>query len=672
LNWIGLLIPGLLRMSRAGALVACIAFVLGGWQPARAADTSLLFVGEDLSVLTIASRRAESPERAPAVAQVITGEQLEKYGVRTLGEALSMLPGFHIAAREWGSQPYLRGVGDSILFLYDSVPLTSDSTKSIHPLDEDLSLASVERIEVIRGPGSVLWGPDAFAGIVNIVPKRGRDVEGIELNARGGSPSKKGSVTANLGHNAGLWEGFASLSATSLEPSPESLGQGHLDRAQYVEAVFNVSWQDWLRLSGRWSDADRPYAITDQSGQFPFEARKKAPFRFLRLEGSRDFERASLRLNAFHSELKRQEEIAGLELKEEGRVYYGEFLYDRELFSNQGLLTLGSSYRYDKNKTAQFLSFPLLNWVMVDPDMKHVLPKSDEFDTRLFSVFGQYKHHWNHIDGWVGLRHDNHNQYDRTLSYNMGLGWAPNPAWNIKLIYGTAYRTPYDQQLVAKESLDAEEVQSLSAEFSWRPRAGLEFKAVPFWNQIRRHIQEDPIGGLSQPGQEHVTGVEVSVNWQPTSRLTLWANGTFLSHSGDKESYRYLQYRWGFPNKPLEPVTGTFETPFDTGPKNFANAGFSWKPLDNLDISCRLTYIDSQDFAHDDVEGFPEIRVVQGSTSATWLVDATATLHDVFCEGLDIQLAAKNLFDRAYEVPGTYSLIENAPFGAYLGLTWHY
>jgi outer membrane receptor for ferrienterochelin and colicin len=151
-------------------VIAILSFLLAGVQIAWAIDTSLIFVGEDLSVLTIASRRAEPAKQAPAVAQVITEEDLERKGVRTLGEALSMLPGFYMSSKEWGTQPYLRGVSNSILFLYDSVPLTSDNTKTVNPLDEELSLGPIERIEVIRGPGSVLWGPDAFAGIVNIVP----------------------------------------------------------------------------------------------------------------------------------------------------------------------------------------------------------------------------------------------------------------------------------------------------------------------------------------------------------------------------------------------------------------------------------------------------------------------------------------------------------------------
>jgi len=141
-------------------------------------DTLLMFVGEDLDVLSIASRRQESAGQAPAVAHVITREEIRERGIRTLSHALEMEPGFYLAKKEWGTQPYLRGIPDSILFLYDTVPTGSDVSKSLHPLDHELSLASIKRIEILRGPGSVLWGPDAFAGIVNMVPMTGKDLEG--------------------------------------------------------------------------------------------------------------------------------------------------------------------------------------------------------------------------------------------------------------------------------------------------------------------------------------------------------------------------------------------------------------------------------------------------------------------------------------------------------------
>ncbi len=175
-------------------------------------DTMLMFVGEDLDMLTIASRREESASQAPAVARVISREEFKTDGSFTLAQALDRTPGFYMARQEWGTKPYLRGIPDSVLFLYDTVPLLSDMTKSVHPLDEELSLAPVKRIEIIRGPGSVLWGPDAFAGIVNVVPLTGRDVNGVETGAYYGHPGDARGFHINAGHDAGLWDAFVSIS----------------------------------------------------------------------------------------------------------------------------------------------------------------------------------------------------------------------------------------------------------------------------------------------------------------------------------------------------------------------------------------------------------------------------------------------------------------------------
>jgi len=672
--------------AAAGITVWMMAVTAAGG--GSAADTSLLFVGEDLSVLTIASRRAETPEQAPAVAHVITREQMEQSGFRTLGEALSSLPGFHISRREWGSQPSLRGVADSVLFLYDSVPLTSDSTKSIHPLDEELSLGGVERIEVIRGPGSVLWGPDAFAGIVNIVPKRGRDIEGVEVLARGGSPHQEGAFTVNWGHNAGLWESFVSLSGTRLKPSPDRFniqtltedgavtpGLDHVDPAEYLELTFNMAWQDWLRLSGRWSDSQRPYVITS-GGELAWEAKRDAPFRFLRMEVSRDLERTSLRLNAFYNELKREEQQIGLELEEKGRVWHVEALCDRELFGNQGLLTLGGSFRYNESEAVQSKS-SLPDFLQPDNEYFSPLPAEREsFESTLSSVFGQYRHHWGRMDGWIGLRYDNHSQYDETVSYNLGVGLPLAQAWHLKLLYGTAYRTPYDQQLVGTDELDAEEVQSLSAEISWRPKPGLQFQAVPFWNQIRHHIQENPVGGLSRPGRETLAGIELALRLRLTQTVQVWANGTFLSYNGDDESYKVLGYIYFEPDGTQVEVYENIAIPFDTAPKNLFNAGLVWTPSEKADLALRLNYAGTRNYDYIqrkvDAATSPLYMRVSGSSTPVWLFDAALTVHDMFLHKLDVQLAVKNIFDQKYTIPGIYSPIETDRLSAYVGLKWQF
>ena len=142
LTMVGLLGSGVSLMAASGGVV-----------PAED-DTVLMFVGEDIEVLSIASRREEGAWQAPAVARVITRKDLWKQGVKTLSQALEMTPGFYMAQKEWGSEAYLRGIPDSTLLLYDTVvPMGSDVTKSLQPLDYELSLAPVKRVEIVRGPG---------------------------------------------------------------------------------------------------------------------------------------------------------------------------------------------------------------------------------------------------------------------------------------------------------------------------------------------------------------------------------------------------------------------------------------------------------------------------------------------------------------------------------------
>jgi len=665
-------------------IIATLSFLLAGAQIARAIDTSLLFVGEDLSVLTIASRRAEPAEQAPAVAQVITKEDLERNGVRTLGEALSMLPGFYMSPREWGTQPYLRGVSNSILFLYDSVPLTSDNTKTVNPLDEELSLGPIERIEVIRGPGSVLWGPDAFAGIVNIVPKQGRDVDGMELKLRGGTPDHETDVNLNWGKNAGPWEAFLSISATRLKPiqdkynvvrfegdesSPvppsERLGHSEVDNSKYVEAVLNFSWQDWLHISGRWSDAERNYVIGEPEKNLSWAGKREAPFRFVRLEMERPMDHSDLRFNAYYNELDYKEKEIDLSWNPKSHVSFGEILYDRELWNTKGLFTVGASYRYNKITDAIVRKDTLSDYLKPGNTLFTPSIEKEDFDTSLWSVFSQVRHHWNHLDAWLGLRLDDHSQYNQTISHNMGISWFPRTSWYLKLLYGTAYRTPYNQELVGRNNLDPEQIQNLSMNFTCHPSASFSFSATIFWNELRHHIQEEPYGGFSKPGSEDIYGGELDVSWQISHSLRFWGNATLLSQDGDDEEYKVLDFVFIRPDGTKEEHYSSWETPFDTGPKNLFNIGFLWSPLDRLDFSLYLQYADSMTSYYKQGE-------LHYSTTPQWLLDTTITARDVLFQNLDIQLALKNMFNRHYRVPGTYSPIEAAPFEAYLGLKWHY
>jgi outer membrane receptor protein involved in Fe transport len=159
-----------------------------------------LILFEDLPVVieTVygASKHEQKVTEAPSAVSVVTKEDIKKFGYRTLSEILNSVRGVYVTSDRGYDHIGLRGInrpgdyGGRILVNVNGHRLNDpiyDSAMSGHefPLDVDL----IERVEVIRGPGSVLYGNNAFAGIVNVVTRQGRDIggKGVEVSGSAGS-----------------------------------------------------------------------------------------------------------------------------------------------------------------------------------------------------------------------------------------------------------------------------------------------------------------------------------------------------------------------------------------------------------------------------------------------------------------------------------------------------
>ncbi len=643
-----------------------------------ASDTSLLFVGEDVSLVTIASRRAEKPEHAPAVTQVIGRKEIERNGFVTLAEVLNHQPGFHMSYQPSGTVPFLRGMSDSVLFLYDSVHLTSDATRAITPVDLELSLDNIRRIEVIRGPGSVLWGPDASAGIVNVVPKRGRDLNGLQLKAYGGAASREVRGYIGWGKNAGLWEAYISLSAASDKPyetdyniikltgpdgkpvPPEQRsGSDSVGRSTYTEAIFNFTWQDWLRLSGRWSEADREYVLSDRDAGLSWPATAKKPVWYMRLEIEKKFTSSVLKLNAYYNQLDEKIRDIDLEpLNQKSHITYGELLYDRKVFGADGMLTLGVSYRHNSINGAEITkAYPA---DFFDTDSSLFLPRMHrkDFSTSMISGFGQFKYHWKHFDAWCGLRITDHDEYDINLSPNVGVIWSPSSAWNLKLLYGTSYLTPYARQLVGRDDLEQEKIQNISASLTWNASHTSKIKATAFWDHMQKQVTEDPYyGGLSDPTTQDVYGAELQWWWHINSMFSLQSNATTFAHNGDKEHYTYYTLVLDDGQWVPKPWI-SWDTPFETGPRTMVNASLVFTPSDYMTISINGKYEASWHYTYNKGQD-------RGNIPASLILDAALTVKNFPLRGVKLQLAAKNLLDSRNETRGEYGPIERRPVNVY-------
>ena len=638
-------------------------------------DTLLMFVGEDLKVLSLATRREESAWQAPAIAHVITRKQILEQGLTTLSEALATVPGFHMAKKEWGTLPYMHGVPNSVLFLYDTVPLGSDVTKQLNSLDHELSLASVKRIEIVRGPGSVLWGPDAFAGIVNVVPMTAKDVNGGEVGLLYGSPGGQKGFYTHLGYNSGLWDAFASVSARQGEeddtganlvrfwqdentpmPFSDRLGDKDPGDSHYLEASGRISYGDWLSLSGRISDNKTAYAMTGEDEQFTWCENKNVTSGHVKVEARKKLNFSSaLRVTGSYSWLNPEYDIIDRTISQEEHTSYGEIIYDHSFLAGRSLFTAGASYRRKRIEDAPIWDGYLYDFL--DPENESFVPSltQKDYHTRLWSLFGQYTHKIGDFEFLAGLRQDDHDTYKDNISHNLGAVWSPDSRWVFKVLYGTAYRTPFARQLREDEEPDLEEITNLSAQISWKPKKWIEVSLTGFTSRIEDHVMDDPYAGLSQPNRQDIDGVEFELHYTPLDSLDFSANLTLTDNSGPDETYKYNDYSFIRTDGSIERHYADLFYSYDSGPHTLFNLSGTWRPTQRVSGTARLRYFSSTELIHprgETVTSFPEV----------WLVDLNATIRDVLSSGVDLDVVIKNLLDRDYHVPGTYSAIPGKPF----------
>lgn len=214
--------------------------------------------------VSIASGTLKSLSHSAAVTSVITAEQISAMGATELHEVLETIPGVHATL-----QPVTNDYSYTVRGMYNTtnaeVLLMINGTRfsvpyqGTHMAGMIIPVENIQRVEVIRGPGSALYGADAFAGVINIVTKKASDIDGVTVGARGGNSDMKSS----WGQYGGQWQGWdvaASLqySHNGVDPARviESDAQSQLDQALGTRASLasgpmqtqNERWNGHLNL----------------------------------------------------------------------------------------------------------------------------------------------------------------------------------------------------------------------------------------------------------------------------------------------------------------------------------------------------------------------------------------------------------------------------------------
>ena len=215
----------------------------------RKAPLGELSLEELLQVkITSVERRELSLGRSASAVYVITREQIERSYAATVPDLLRRVPGLQVAqidANKWavGGRGSNSRYANKILVLVDGRSVLNHLAGGVYWEQNDLMVEDIERIEVIRGPGSTRWGVGAVNGVINIITRRTADTMDALVSVRAGQTQP---LVASVRHGARLSEQAEyRLFAKRLHggPSSDAHGQAAPDLWRTSRAGGRLEWR---------------------------------------------------------------------------------------------------------------------------------------------------------------------------------------------------------------------------------------------------------------------------------------------------------------------------------------------------------------------------------------------------------------------------------------------
>lgn len=233
---------------------------------------------DPLREVTAVSRYSERIEDAPSSVSIIDGQELRAFGYPTIGEALRGQRGVYLSNDRSYLSAGIRGLGEPndygnrVLLLADGQPLNDNLLASSYiGSDARVDLHDIDRIEVVRGPGSLLYGTGAFSGVINLVTRPRDEPTSVHAGAGVYDDSvmhARAGFNYRLGPNRGVWasvsgarsEGF-DLTLTQKDPDADP----RVVTANHVEKLASGGTQGrawWGPLTAQWYFHERTQILT--------------------------------------------------------------------------------------------------------------------------------------------------------------------------------------------------------------------------------------------------------------------------------------------------------------------------------------------------------------------------------------------------------------------------
>lgn len=388
-----------------------------------------------LRIVVTPTRTAQTADESLASVSVVTRAQIEQRQSHTVEDALRGLPGLDFSnngGRGRATQVFMRGTeSDHVLVLVDGVKIGS-ATLGTSPF-EHLPIGQIERIEVVRGPRSSLYGSEALGGVIQIFTRKGGGKLAPSFSVTGGS-HETGEATVGLsGGGANSW---FNLSASGTDTQGTNACSGILNRA----GCFVNEPDD---------DAYRSVSGSARAGM-RFENGAEVDAHYLRTESESFFD------GGFVNEGENMQQVLGASASfAPHEIWRASLAGGRSWDYSDNFLNGVKRSRSDSKRD----TLSLQNDFTIAP--RHVLTAGGDFQKDQVSsstaypvtsrdnygVFGQYQAGLGRHDATLSLRRDDNEQFGGKTTGNVAYGYDFTGALRATAAYGTAFKAPTFNEL---------------------------------------------------------------------------------------------------------------------------------------------------------------------------------------------------------------------------------
>lgn len=507
-----------------------------------------------LEVFTSASLLPTPVSKAPGTVYSFTRKDFSRYGVRRLEDLLQFVPGMQLNQyRKRHQSVWARGLLDRY---NDKLVLMVDGVRVRHlyyshfSLGDNLPLENIDRVEVILGPASSLYGSNAFGGIISVTTRSFSDKPGIEATVEAGNHSR---TKATATYNSSALQVFGSTlsqDAPFREDRKSFIGGQVLQPLDedYSSIQFKARPLDGLTLKLNYSENNTPFLfIPDTQDAFIEERMLTAAASY----EQGDLATGRLEANLFYSndkarefELEQQTRQLGYTENQNGVLAGGVITGLKQI--DDHVLALGASWNHERAEDMNFSRFFYFSSGFLDvPETGSLLQQPD---IRNDDVAFYAQDVWTlnpHLEITLGGRYDDFEQFGDYFNYRSALVYTPDDRQTWKLMYGTAIRTPsFREYLKVLENTDfvapianSERIKSLEMGYLYQwEEANLSLNL--FHNEIKDFIfaMPTPDGGdeffSNLRGNWQACGLETLVNLRPMEHLNLRLGAGYLNVEG--------------------------------------------------------------------------------------------------------------------------------------------